>query len=127
MSLSVSVFSPEERSSADVDENYSKRERDWGSFAHGSRSSGPVCRVATLCRHWRHSRCTIILPPIRLNPAARSNPILPLEWKRSQLPNPAFRGGMATPVARQPHVSGPRVLTATKEHVTFYYQGELCA
>jgi hypothetical protein len=32
------------------------------------------------------------------NPAARCNPILPLESKLSQLPNPALRGRMATPV-----------------------------
>jgi hypothetical protein len=47
MSLSVSVFSPEERSSADVDENYSKRERDWGSLpmVHEALASVPGCNA----------------------------------------------------------------------------------
>jgi hypothetical protein len=35
--------------------------------------------------NWRHSRRTI-------NPAARCNPILPFNSKRSRLPNPAVRG-----------------------------------
>jgi hypothetical protein len=46
---------------------------------------------APLCCHWRHSRRTI-------NPAARCNPILPFNSKRSRLPNPEVRAGMATPV-----------------------------
>jgi hypothetical protein len=45
---------------------------------------------------------TFMLPlaafPMHYYPAARCNPILPFNSKRSRLPNPAARGGMATPV-----------------------------
>src|SRR3981189_1347744 len=36
--------------------------------------------------------------PMHYYPAARFNPILPFNSKRSRLPNPAVRGGIATPV-----------------------------
>ena len=58
---------------------------------NGAGCNGMLPLSATLCCHWRHSRRTI-------NPAARCNPILPFSSKRSRLPNPAVRGGAATPV-----------------------------
>jgi hypothetical protein len=58
---------------------------------NGAGCNGMLPLSTTLCCHWRHSRRTI-------NPAARCNPILPFNSKRSRLPNPAIRGGMATPV-----------------------------
>src|SRR5216684_3744381 len=58
---------------------------------NGAGCNGMLPLSATLCCHWWHSRRTI-------NPAARCNPILPFNSKRSRLPNPAVRGGMATPV-----------------------------
>ena len=59
-----------------------------------------------LCSGWLQwnaaTECNIMLPlaafPMHCCPAARCNPILPSNSKRSRLPNPAIRGGMATPV-----------------------------
>ncbi len=47
---------------------------------------------ATLCCHWRAAF------PMHYYPAARCNPILPFSSKRSRLPNPAVRCGMAAPL-----------------------------
>ena|SRR5258708_7642985 len=53
--------------------------------------NGMLPLSATLCCHWQHSQCTIILPP----GAVQSCHLI---RSRSRLPNPAVRGGMATPV-----------------------------
>ena len=44
-----------------------------------------------------HHRCTSSIPDALLS-CRRCNPILPFDSKRSRLPNPAVRGGMATAV-----------------------------
>jgi hypothetical protein len=50
-------------------------------------------------------------------PAARCNPILPFNSDRSQLPNQAVRGGMATPVG----ATGSKVRFAHNPGVMDYF------
>jgi hypothetical protein len=70
-----------------------------------SRTSAPCLdRLSPLCwLQWNAAtECNIMLPlaafPMHYYPAAQCNPILPFNSKRSRLPNPAVRGGMAAPV-----------------------------
>ena len=52
---------------------------------------GMLSLSAPLCCHWRHSRCTFILPP----GAIQSCHLI----RSGRLPNPALRDSLATPVA----------------------------
>ena len=79
----------------------------WIGYLHFAGCNGMLPLSATLCCHWRHFRRTI-------NPAARCNPILPFNSKRSRLPNPAVRGGMAAPVGE----TGSKVRFARHSGVT---------
>jgi hypothetical protein len=52
--------------------------------------------------------------PMHYYPAAQCNPILPFNSKQSRLPNPAVRGGMATPVG----ATGSKVRFARQPEAT---------
>jgi hypothetical protein len=61
----------------------------WIGYLHFAGCNGMLPLSATLCCRWRHSRCTIILPPSAIQSCH-------LIRRGSRLPNPAVRGGMAT-------------------------------
>jgi hypothetical protein len=126
MSLSVSVFSPEERSSADVDENYSKRERDWGFICPWFTKLRASVPVATLCHHGIPDallschRYDEILPP-----GATQSCRLNGSGLNCQIQGSATVWRLRSPVSRSSADHGSS--RPTKEQVTFYYYVEPCA
>src|SRR5258706_12613160 len=61
--------------------------RHWSASAFDQIDGGIALQRVAACCH-----------PMRRYPAARCNPILPFNSKRSRLPNPAVRGVIAAPV-----------------------------
>ena len=73
-----------------------------GKFMGGTESEISFQVGSSVQKYNAVTECNIMLPlaafPMRYYPASLCNPILPFNSKRSRLPNPAVRGGMATPV-----------------------------